>query len=349
MSNILRVPTLPPGSIHLWTRAPRQGDAILAQCSGDVARFVVARNRDGTKCDRYDVSSCDLVNVSTVGDRDYPIMEYNDTVQGFMVQRLAGNQDTGPCDRPVRTEEELAESREFDASRDKDIARVGCRDASARHDGEDDSPMPGVGHTTPWLAAGTSTLSCASSGSDRGETGDPCAALAASEEMTHDALVEVAEGDGASAKKKRKGAELDRTEQTMSVLTLNNSCTARTVWLEYIGHDGRGGLRLRELETQAKWRSGPEHKVANRRFTEKYFLYREIAKTYAENGSDIVAAIGALQQRKDEQKSWSSLLKLLTAEQPTEGRLTETVRYKLTGLLERMDVQAGIHALTAAP
>jgi len=112
------------------------------------------------------------------------------------------------------------------------------------------------------------------------------------------------------------------------------------LWNEYVGADGQGGLRRRE-SLDRKWAGeGPANKPNRDLFTEKMFVYREIAKQACDRGN-IPDALKAVQERLDGFKKqgrggWGGkkvgLLGALRSEQP-EGK----VRDGLTRLLSEMD------------
>jgi len=112
------------------------------------------------------------------------------------------------------------------------------------------------------------------------------------------------------------------------------------LWDEYVGADGQGGLRRRQRLTP-KWAGEGDVNKSNRDlFTEKKFIYREIAKQ-ARDLRSVPLALQAVQERLDGFKKkatggWGNkkagLLAVLRSEQP-EGE----VRNGLTSLLSDMD------------
>ena len=102
------------------------------------------------------------------------------------------------------------------------------------------------------------------------------------------------------------------------------------LWAEYVGQDGKGGLRKREVDNPG-WRGdGAANKPSRNLWTDKLFYYREIARQ-AQALSSLPDALAAVQARLEGHRrkgrgGWGSrtvgLLAELTKEQP-ESRRTE--------------------------
>jgi len=122
--------------------------------------------------------------------------------------------------------------------------------------------------------------------------------------------------------------------------TLTDCKDITGLWDEYVGADGQGGLRRRQ-RLNPKWAGeGGVNKSNRDLFTDKMFLYREIAKQTRDRGS-VSLALQAVQERLDAFKKpgtggWGNkrvgLLQALRSEQP-EGE----VRGGLAKLLSEMD------------
>jgi hypothetical protein len=113
-------------------------------------------------------------------------------------------------------------------------------------------------------------------------------------------------------KRRADGPGLDHAE-------FGSLTDARSMWTEYVGPDGRSGLRRRNID-QPHWRTG--NKPSRQLYNDKCFFYREIAWQAQELGS-LSAALDAMDERRRPYDSkrygagWTKLLKLLETEQRT--------------------------------
>ena len=93
----------------------------------------------------------------------------------------------------------------------------------------------------------------------------------------------------------------------------------RQLMIEYVGTDGKSGLRHLDAETNGKWKKGK--KASRDAFTDKMFFYREIAGQ-ARAMNSMTKGLDAVQTRLDTFYSqrhgvgWTKLLKVLQTEQP---------------------------------
>ena len=112
----------------------------------------------------------------------------------------------------------------------------------------------------------------------------------------------------ASRKRRADGPGLDHAE-------LGSFTDARALWTEYVGPDGKSGLRQRNIDNP-HWRTG--NKPSRDLYNDKCYFYREIARH--ELGI-LSAALDALDERRRPYASerygsgWTRLLKVLETEQ----------------------------------
>ena len=119
--------------------------------------------------------------------------------------------------------------------------------------------------------------------------------------------------------------------------TLTQCADIHGLWIEYVGNDGKSGLRRRTAENP-KWHGeGKGNELSRKLFQDK--MFREIARQAKALGS-IAAATAAVQARLDSYKKpgrggWA-FTRVLRMEQPTE----DGTRERLNQLLKSLEVCA---------